>query len=87
VTVGVSAGLISVSPLGATRLNPRHTFALYDKTTALVRELGRDVDVIVFMDPGVDYANYLYGDVHELTERARRSLHLHVEYLDIDREP
>ena len=48
----------------------------------------RDVDVIVFMLPTGEDANDLYGDVHELLERARRlSPHLHVEYVDIDREP
>src|SRR5262249_42444595 len=64
------------------------TFALSDKTTGLIRGLARDVDVIVFMEPTGDYANELYGDVHELTERARRlSPRLRVEYVDIDREP
>jgi ABC-type transport system involved in multi-copper enzyme maturation permease subunit len=65
-----------------------HTFALSDKTTEIIRNLSRDVDVIVFMLPTGDDANDLYSDVHELLERARRlSPHLHVEYVDIDREP
>jgi ABC-2 type transport system permease protein len=64
------------------------TFALSEKSTALFRNLQRDVDVIVFMIPSGQGANDLYGDVHELLERARRlSPHLHVEYVDIDREP
>lgn len=64
------------------------TFALSDKTNQLVRTLTHDVDVLVFMAPTGEYANDLYGDVHELLERARRlSPHLHVEYVDIDREP
>ena len=64
------------------------TFALSEKTTQLVRSLGRDVDVIVFMLPSGDDANDLYADAHELFERARRlSPRLHVEYVDIDREP
>ncbi len=64
------------------------TFALSDKTNELIGTLKRDVDVLVFMAPNGTYANDLYGDVHELLERARRlSAHLHVEYVDIDREP
>ena len=65
-----------------------HTFALSDKTTAARPRPPRDVDVIVFMMPAGEDANDLYGDVHELLERARRlSPRLHVEYVDIDREP
>jgi ABC-2 type transport system permease protein len=65
-----------------------HTFALSPKTTQLVRALDRDVDVIVFMVASGRDANDLYGDVRELLERARRlSPRLHVEYVDIDREP
>ncbi|MDB4965544.1 MAG: ABC-type uncharacterized transport system [Myxococcales bacterium] len=64
------------------------TFSLSDKTTQLVRNLPRDVDVIVFMLPTGDEANDLYADVKELLERTRRlSPRLHVEYVDIDREP
>jgi ABC-2 type transport system permease protein len=64
------------------------TFALSPKTEQLIRNLPRDVDVLVFMEPTGDYANDLYNDVHELGERARRlSPRLHVEYVDIDREP
>lgn len=65
-----------------------HTFALSDKTKQLVRDLHKDVDVIVFMLPTGQDANDLYPDVQELLERARRlSPRLHVEYVDIDREP
>jgi ABC-2 type transport system permease protein len=65
------------------------TFALSDKSQRLIRALDKDVDVIVFMLPsGRRDANDLYGDVRELLERARRlSPRLHVEYVDIDREP
>lgn len=64
------------------------TFALSDKTTQLVRSLDKDVDVIVFMVPRGSDANDLYGDVRELLERARRlSPRLHVDFVDIDREP
>ena len=94
----VEVALALVIAVAANYLGARHfargdwtrgrTFALADKTTELVRRLSRDVDVIVFMLPTGDEANDLYGDVHELLERARRlSPHLHVEYVDIDREP
>jgi ABC-2 type transport system permease protein len=94
----VEVALAVVIAVGVNYLGARHyargdwtrgrTFALSDKTTALVRGLQRDVEVIVFMLPTGEDANDLYGDVHELLERARRlSPHLHVENVDIDREP
>jgi ABC-2 type transport system permease protein len=93
----VEVALVALAVVGCNYLSSRHwaradwtrgrTFALSDKTSGLIRGLARDVDVIVFMEPSGDYANELYGDVHELTERARRlSPHLRVEYVDIDRE-
>jgi ABC-type uncharacterized transport system involved in gliding motility auxiliary subunit len=64
------------------------TFALSDKTQKLIRALDKDVEVIVFMLPSGRDANDLYADVHELLERARHlSPKLHIEYVDIDREP
>jgi ABC-2 type transport system permease protein len=64
------------------------TFALSEKTEQLLRDLKKPVDVIVFMLPSGEGANDLYGDVRELLERARRVTPLlHVEYVDIDREP
>jgi ABC-2 type transport system permease protein len=64
------------------------TFSLSDKTVQLLRDLPKPVDVIVFMLPSGEGANELYGDVHELLERARRvTPRLKVEYVDIDREP
>jgi ABC-2 type transport system permease protein len=94
----VEVALVALIVVGANWLGARHyvrgdwtrghTFALSDKTREIVRNLDRDVDVIVFMLPRGNDANDLYGDVHELLERARRlSPHLHVEYVDIDREP
>jgi ABC-type transport system involved in multi-copper enzyme maturation permease subunit len=93
----VEVALVAAAVAGVNYLSSRHwaradwtrgrTFALSDKTSGLIRDLSRDVAVIVFMEPTGDYANELYGDVHELTERARRlSPHLHVEYVDIDRD-
>lgn len=94
----VEVALLALLVAGANYLSSRHwlrgdwtrgrTFALSDKTSALVRALPRDVDVIVFMLPAGEGANDLYADVRELLERARRlSPRLHVEYVDIDREP
>jgi ABC-type transport system involved in multi-copper enzyme maturation permease subunit len=94
----VEIALAALIAVGLNVLGARHyargdwtrgrTFALSDKTTELVRGLRRDVDIIVFMLPTGQEANDLYGDVHELCERLRRlSPHLHVEYVDIDREP
>lgn len=90
--------LLALIVVAANYLSARHwwrgdwtrgrTFALSPKTEQLVRGLDKDVDVIVFMLPSGEGANDLYGDVHELCERARRlSRRLHVEYVDIDREP
>jgi ABC-2 type transport system permease protein len=65
-----------------------HTFALSEKTEQLLRDLKQPVDVIVFMLPTGEGANDLFSDVRELLERARRvTPKLHVEYVDIDREP
>jgi ABC-type transport system involved in multi-copper enzyme maturation permease subunit len=94
----VEVALAALIAVAANWLGARHyargdwtrgrTFALADKTNEILRDLPRDVDVIVFMLPAGEDANDLYGDVHELLERARRlSPHLHVEYVDIDREP
>lgn len=94
----VEVALAALIAVGVNYLGARHytrgdwtrgrTFALSDKTAALVRGLARDVDVIVFMLPTGEDANDLYGDVHELLERLRRlSPRLHVEYVDVDREP
>ncbi|HEX9100705.1 MAG TPA: Gldg family protein, partial [Polyangia bacterium] len=94
----VEVALAALIAVGVNYLGARHyargdwtrgrTFALSDKTTTLVRNLSRDVDVIVFMLPTGEEANDLYGDVHELLERMRRlSPHVRVEYVDIDREP
>lgn len=94
----VEVALAVLIAVGVNWLGARHyargdwthgrTFALSDKTSKLVRNLSRDVDVIVFMLPAGDEANDLYGDVHELLERVRRlSPRVHVEYVDIDREP
>lgn len=94
----VELALLVLIVVGVNYLSARHwlrgdwtrgrTFALSDKTSELVRSLGRDVEVLVFMAPTGEYANDLYGDVHELLERARRlSGRLRVEYIDIDREP
>ncbi len=84
--------------LGANHLAARHyrrgdwtrgrTFTLSPKTENILAALDRDVDVIVFMLPSGEGASDLYGDVHELLERARRATkRLHVEYVDADREP
>lgn len=94
----IEVGLVALIVVAVNYLGARHwvrgdwtagrTFSLSDKTTNLVRNLSRDVDVIVFMLPTGEDANDLYADVRELLERARRlSPHLHVEYVDIDREP
>ncbi len=94
----VEVALAALIAVGLNVLAARHyaradwtrgrTFALSEKSTALFRDLPRDVDVIVFMIPSGQEANDLYGDVHELLERARRlSPRLHVEYVDVDREP
>lgn len=94
----VEVALLAFIVLGANLLSARHwwradwtrgrTFALSEKTEALVRGLDKDVEVIVFMLPSGRDANDLYGDVRELLERARRlSPRLHVEYVDVDREP
>jgi ABC-2 type transport system permease protein len=94
----VELALLVLIVVGLDYLSARHwlrgdwtrgrTFALSDKTTELVRTLHGDVDVLVFMAPTGEYANDLYGDVHELLDRARRvSGRLRVEYVDIDREP
>jgi ABC-type transport system involved in multi-copper enzyme maturation permease subunit len=94
----VEIALLAALVVGANYLSSRHwlrgdwtagrTFSLSDKTTALVRSLPRDVEVIVFMLPTGEEANDLFADVRELCERARRlSPRLRVEYVDIDREP
>jgi ABC-type uncharacterized transport system involved in gliding motility auxiliary subunit len=64
------------------------TFALSDKTVDLLRALDKPVEVMVFMLPSGDDASDLYGDVHELLERARRYTdRLRVTFVDVDREP
>src|SRR6185312_7652293 len=88
VLIAVGLNVLAARHYDRTDWTRGRTFALSEKSTALFRNLGRDVDVIVFMIPSWQGANDLYGDVHELLERARRlSPHLHVEYVDIDREP
>jgi ABC-2 type transport system permease protein len=93
----VEAALLAFILLGANLLSARHylrgdwtrshTFALSEKTNKTLRSLARDVDVIVFMLPTGQDKNDLYGDVHELLERARRlTPRLHVQYVDPDRE-
>lgn len=96
----VEVALLVAILVGVNALSARHfwrgdwtrgrTFALSDKTVALLRALPRPVDVIVFMLPSGEGApsSDLYGDVRELLERARRvTPQLRVEYVDIDREP
>jgi hypothetical protein len=66
------------------------TFALSEKTVAVVRALGRPVEIVVFMIPAGEGAHDLYRDVRELLERARREAppgKMSIEYVDVDREP
>jgi hypothetical protein len=65
------------------------TFALSEKTVAVVRALSRPVEIVVFMIPAGEGAHDLYRDARELLERARREApeKLSIEYVDVDREP
>jgi ABC-2 type transport system permease protein len=63
------------------------TFALSEKTQAVLRGLDRPVDVIVFMLPTGAEASDLTDDVHELLDRARAlTKNLRVDWIDVDRD-
>ena len=90
--------LLLIVLVGANWLAARHyargdwtrgkTFALSDKAEQQLRDLKKPVEVIVFMLPSGSDRNELYDDVRELLERARRVTdRLHVEFVDVDREP
>src|SRR5438045_2586964 len=90
--------LALVLALGANYLAARHyrrsdftrgqTFTLSPKTGQLLHSLSQPVEAIVFMLPSGEDANDLYADVRELFVRAGHLTdRLHVEYVDIDREP
>jgi ABC-2 type transport system permease protein len=88
VTIVAGVNYLSARHFARSDWTAGHTFALAPKTEQLIRSLSRDVELIVFMEPSGEYANDLYGDVRELTERAHRlSPRLHIEYIDLDREP
>ncbi|HEY7956293.1 MAG TPA: Gldg family protein [Polyangia bacterium] len=88
VAIAVGANHLAARHYARSDWTRGHTFALSPKTVQVLRALDKPVNVIVFMLPSGDNASELYPDVHELLERARRvSSKLHVEYVDVDREP
>ena len=59
-------------------------YTLSEKTENILKDLGDDVRVVVFMTP----ASPLYEQVHELLDRyAAVTDRIHVEYIDPDKEP
>ncbi len=61
-----------------------HLYTLSEKTENILKNLGDDVRVVVFMTP----ASPLYEQVHELLDRyASVTDRIQVEYIDPDKEP
>jgi len=61
-----------------------HLYTLSEKTENILKDLGEDVRVVVFMTP----ASPLYEQVHELLDRyAAVTDRIQVEYIDPDKEP
>jgi hypothetical protein len=94
----LEVALLCATLVGVEILSARHyrrfdwtggqTFVLSAKSKEILRGLSHPVDIIVFMIPSGPDANELYVDVRELLERSRAITdQLHVEFVDIDRDP
>ncbi len=96
--LAVEVGLLLAVLVGVNLLGTRHywrgdftrthLYALSAPSRARLAALDIDVEIFAFVLRGAPGASELRGDLDELFERARReSSHLHVRFVDADREP